>query len=70
MRKVQKNINTGNSCNGSYPKKIQGKDGVSVIEVPRGRQSDFEPVAVPKHQRHDLYIKHLVISLYAKSMSA
>ncbi len=37
-------INTGNSRNGSYSKKIQGKHGEAVIEVPRDRQSDFEPV--------------------------
>lgn len=43
-------INTGNSRNGSYPKKIQGKHVESVIEVPRDRESEFEPIVVPKHQ--------------------
>lgn len=62
-------INNGNSRNGSYPKKIQGKHGEAVIEVPRDREGDFEPVVVPKHQSRGLSIEHLVISLYAKGMS-
>lgn len=62
-------INTGNSRNGSYPKKIQGKHGEAVIEVPRDRESEFEPVIVPKHQSRGLSIEKLVISLYAKGMS-
>lgn len=61
--------NTGNSRNGSYPKKIQGKHGEAVIEVPRDRQSEFEPLVVPKHQSRGLSIERLVISLYAKGMS-
>ncbi len=62
-------INTGNSRNGSYNKKIQGKHGEAIIEVPRDRQSEFEPVIVPKHQSRGLSIEKLVISLYAKGMS-
>ena len=62
-------INTGNSHNGKYPKKIQTKYGESSIEVPRNRQGEFEPVIVPKHQSRGLSIEKLVISLYAKGMS-
>lgn len=62
-------INTGNSRNGSYPKKIRGKHGEAVIEVLRDRESEFEPVIVPKHQSRALPIEKLVISLYAKGMS-
>ncbi|SBV95476.1 transposase (fragment) [uncultured Dysgonomonas sp.] len=62
-------INSGNSRNGSYPKKIQGKHGQSVIEVPRDREGGFEPIVVPKHQSRGLSIERLVISLYAKGMS-
>ena len=61
--------NSGNSRNGSYPKKIQGTYGEAVIEVPRDRKGDFEPVVVPKHQSRWLSIERLVISLYAKGMS-
>lgn len=43
-------INSGNSRNGSYEKKIQTNHGESIIEVPRDRQGVFEPVVVPKPQ--------------------
>lgn len=61
--------NSGNSRNRKYPKKIQTHYGESVIEVPRDREGEFEPVAVPKHQSRGLSIEKLVISLYAKGMS-
>jgi len=61
--------NTGNSRNGTYPKTIQSEHGESVIQVPRDRNGDFEPVIVPKHQSRGLSIERLVISLYAKGMS-
>ncbi len=64
-----KGDNTGNSRNGSYKKQIQTEMGESVIQVPRDRESNFEPVVVPKHQTRGLSIERLVISLYAKGMS-
>ena len=45
--------NTGNSRNGSYPKKIQTGHGESVISIPRDRNGQFEPIAVPKHESRD-----------------
>lgn len=62
-------INSGNSRNGSYHKRIQGTHGEAQLEVPRDRQCDFEPVIVPKHQSRGLSIERLVLSLYAKGMS-
>lgn len=61
--------NSGNSRNGSFPKKIQTQHGESVIQIPRDRKSEFEPLAVPKHQSRGLSIERLVISLYAKGLS-
>ena len=61
--------NTGYSRNGSYPKKIQTDHGESVISIPRDRNGQFEPIAVPKHESRGLSIEKLVISLYAKGMS-
>ena len=60
---------SGNSRNGSYKKQIQTEMGESVIQVPRDREGNFEPVVVPKHQSRGLSIERLVISLYAKGMS-
>ena len=41
--------NSGNSRNGSFPKKIQTEHGESVINIARDRSSEFELVVVPKH---------------------
>ncbi len=60
---------SGNSRNGNYKKRIQTEMGESVIQVPRDREGEFEPVVVPKHQSRGLSIERLVISLYAKGMS-
>ena len=60
---------SGNSRNGSYKKQIQTEMGESVIQVPRDREGEFEPIVVPKHQSRGLSIERLVISLYAKGMS-
>ena len=60
--------NTGNSRNGNYPKKIQTEHGEAVISIPRDRNGQFEPIAVPKHESRGLSIEKLVISLYAKGM--
>lgn len=61
--------NTGNSRNGTFPKKIQTEHGESIIQIPRDRNSDFNLVVVPKHESRGLSIEKLVISLYAKGMS-
>ena len=57
--------NTGDSRDDSYPKKIYTEYGDVIISIPRDRNSQFEPIAVPKHESHEL----LVISLYTKCMS-
>ena len=61
--------NSGNSRNGSYPKRIQTEHGKAVISIPRDRNGQFESIAVPKHESRGLSIEKLVISLYAKGMS-
>ena len=38
--------NTGNSRNGNYPKKIQTEHG-KLSSIPRDRNGQFEPIAVP-----------------------
>ena len=61
--------NSGNSRNGSYPKKIQTEHGEAVIPIPRDRNGEFNPIVVPKHESRGLSIEKLVISLYSKGMS-
>jgi putative transposase len=43
--------NQVNRRNGTTPKKVKSSHGEFEIEVPRDRQSEYEPVIIPKHQR-------------------
>jgi len=61
--------NSGNSRNGSFSKKIRTEHGESVIQVPRDRRGEYEPIVVPIHKSRGLSIEKLVISLYTKGMS-
>jgi len=61
--------NTGNSRNGKTKKMIRSQFGEAEIEVPRDRDSSFEPVIIPKRRHLAEGIESLVISLYAKGMS-
>jgi transposase-like protein len=60
---------SGNSRNGKNRKLIKTESGEIVIEVPRDRKADFEPVIVPKRQKVIEKIESIVISLYARGMS-
>jgi len=60
---------TTNARNGTRSKKVKTQYGQSEIKVPRDRNSDFEPVIVPKHKRTSLSVENIVISLYSKGMS-
>lgn len=62
-------VNTGNSRNGKKAKLVKTKMGEVSIEVPRDRNSSFEPVILPKRKRMLDKIEDVVISLYAKGMS-
>ena len=42
--------NSGNSRNGSYPKKIQTEHGEAVIPILHDRSGEFESIVVPKHE--------------------
>lgn len=46
---------SGNSRNGSHPKKIQTEHRKSVISISRDRNGQFEPIAVPKHESRGLF---------------
>jgi len=61
--------NGGNSRNGTRSKTIVTEAGPVEIEVPRDRESTFEPVIVAKRQRRLSSIDDLVISLSAKGLT-
>jgi transposase-like protein len=60
---------SGNSRNGSYPKRVTTDIGKVDLRVPRDRNGSFEPASVPKGQRRLDGLAAQVISLYAKGMS-
>jgi hypothetical protein len=62
--------NGGNSRNGHRPKTVITEIGPVDIDVPRDRQSTFQPKIVRTRQRRLTGIEDLVISLSAKGLTA
>jgi transposase-like protein len=62
--------NSGNSRNGHREKTILTEAGPVAIEVPRDRDSSFQPQLVAKRQRRLSGLDDLVISLSAKVISS
>ncbi|MBA3286174.1 MAG: IS256 family transposase [Nitrosopumilus sp.] len=62
--------NTGNSRNGSSKKKIKTESlGDMVLNIPRDRQSTFEPQLIPKHERMSDKIEQVIIGMYSRGMT-
>lgn len=58
-----------NKRNGRTKKTVLTDNGEIEIEVPRDRNSTFEPLAVPKRKRRIPDIDEKIISMYARGMS-
>src|SRR5271157_3632378 len=58
-----------NSRNGYSNKMLKTNIGDIPLDVPRDRESSFDPVIVPKHQRMSAKIEQAIITLYSKGMS-
>jgi putative transposase len=61
--------NSGNSRNGKSRKTLQSTEGELDIEVPRDRNSSFEPQIVRKRQRRLEGLDDKIIALYARGLS-
>jgi putative transposase len=61
--------NSGNSRNGTTPKTMRGKRGRVQLDVPRDRNSEFEPQLVKKGQTCFDGLDENIISLYARGMT-
>src|SRR5215210_647851 len=61
--------NSGNSRNGKSRKTLKGEFGNLPIEVPRDRNSSFEPQIVPKGQTRFDGFDDKILSLYARGMT-
>lgn len=60
---------TGNSRNGKGKKTVKTGNGEIEIEVPRDRNSQFEPVLIEKRQSRLKELDAQVLSLYSKGMT-
>lgn len=61
-----------NSCdsrNGSYQRTIQTLLGPIAIDVPRDRNGEYEPMAIPKYKRRTDLIALAVVKLYSSGMT-
>lgn len=63
------NSTGSNKRNGTKTKTIKTTKGSYSIDVPRDRESSFEPQLIPKRKRMIDHIEDVVISFYAKGMS-
>jgi putative transposase len=61
--------NSGNSRNGTSQKTLKGDFGHMPIEVPRDRNSSFDPKIVPKGQTRFSGFDDKILSLYARGMT-
>ena len=60
---------SGNSRNGSSAKTIKGDFGTMPIEIPRDRESSFEPILIPKGQTRFVGFDDKIISLYSRGLT-
>jgi len=60
---------SGNSRNGTTPKRLKGQHGEIEIETPRDRAGSFEPRFVRKGQTRLTQLDDQILALYAKGMS-
>jgi putative transposase len=61
--------NSGNSRNGKSKKTLKGEFGDLPLEVPRDRNSTFDPKIVPKGQTRFSGFDDKILSLYARGMT-
>ena len=61
---------TDNARNGTTEKTIRSSFGQSKIQVPRDREGSFNPMIVPTRKNIVDGLENVIVSLYAKGMSA
>lgn len=62
--------NSGNSRNGSYKKKVKTESlGDLALNIPRDRNSEFDPILIPKGQRMSDKLEEAIIGMYSRGMT-
>ena len=67
--KYEKKEDCDNSRNGYSKKKVKSSFGEIELDIPRDRNSEFEPKIVPKYSRDIYNLEEKVISMYGLGMS-
>lgn len=60
---------SSNRRNGTSSKTVRSKHGEIDLDIPRDRESEFEPVLIKKHQRRFDGFDDMILSLYARGVS-
>ena len=55
--------NSGGSRNGTYQRTVQTSLGPISVEVPRDRNGEYKPIAIPRHRRRTDLITSTVLKL-------
>lgn len=61
--------NNENARNGYTPKKVKTSLGEIDIDIPRDREGEYTPVAIPKYSRDISDLEDKIISMYSRGMS-
>ena len=61
--------NSGNSRNGHTEKTVLLENQSTTIEIPRDRNSTFEPIIIPKHEKRVPLFNDQIISMYSFGMT-
>jgi transposase-like protein len=62
--------NSGNSRNGSYGKTVKSESlGDMVLSIPRDRNSEFEPLLIPKGRRMSDKLEEAITGMYSRGMT-
>ncbi len=69
-KKHENSPKSKNARNGKSSKTIISDDNESIqIDIPRDRNSEFEPVIIKKHERRSNSFNDMIISLYSRGLS-
>ena len=67
---TKEGYNTGNSRNGFFPKTVTTENvGEVVLNIPRDRNGEFDPMIIPKGQTISSKIEDAIIGMYSRGMT-
>lgn len=64
-----KGYGSGNSRNGTSKKTLKTTSGDIPIDIPRDRNSSFEPVVIPKHETMSEKVEKAIVGMYSRGMT-